>query len=51
MKCAVRACDRPVLVKKHGLCLAHYKRWQRNGEVGAAKIQKRRELKPYGENP
>jgi len=39
--CCVPGCGRPVAVKKHGLCSAHYKRYWRGGDVREAKIQSR----------
>ena len=53
-RCKVRGCGRPPLIRKHGLCGAHYKRWQRTGDVGAAKVQlraPRRILPPYPQAP
>ncbi len=40
--CAVRGCPRPAAVKKHRLCWAHYRRWQRDRDVGSATVLERR---------
>ena len=42
MKCL--ACHRPATIRKHRLCLAHYKRYQRTGRVDATPIRPRRNL-------
>lgn len=35
MSCIIEGCLRPVLVKKRGLCNAHYRRWRRHGDPEA----------------
>lgn len=42
-----RICPKPVAVKKHGLCVAHYSRLQRTGKVGGAELRPRRNLRPF----
>ena len=37
-KCAVKGCERPVKIFKHGLCTAHLLRYYRHGDPGIAKI-------------
>lgn len=46
-KCVVRGCKRPVRVKRHQLCQPHYKRFQRTGDPGPAKIKNMRRLPTY----
>jgi len=38
MKCTVRGCENPVLVKSRGWCRDHYGRWQRHGHPLAGRI-------------
>lgn len=40
-------CTRPVAVKRHRLCVAHYKRFQRDETVGSVSILERRQLPVY----
>ena len=48
-RCAVAGCGRPAQVKKHGLCFAHAKRYQRHGQLGIGRpwIKPRRVLPPF----
>lgn len=32
MECRVKSCDKPVVIKKHQLCWAHYLKWWRYGD-------------------
>lgn len=50
-RCIVRQgnvrCPRPVALKEHGLCTAHYKRLIRHGEVGSPLIGKWKRLPKF----
>lgn len=36
--CIMDRCERPILVKKRGLCSAHYWRWHRHGDPSGGRI-------------
>jgi hypothetical protein len=44
-------CQRPVALRKHGLCAAHYKRFVRTGMVGAPIIGKWHRLREFKLDP
>jgi len=46
-KCVLPGCDRNIFIKKHGLCVTHYCRFIRTGDVGPVKIAKRKWRKPF----
>lgn len=52
-RCVVVGCTRPMQVKKHGLCFAHGKRYQRHGQLGIGRpwIKPRRVLPPFTQSP
>ena len=45
-KCRIEGCDRPTMVKKHGLCRPHYLRYWAGEPVGGP-IPARRKLPPF----
>lgn len=45
--CVVRGCQDAVIVRKHMLCGAHYKRYLRTGTIGVTEIRKKRNLVPF----
>jgi hypothetical protein len=44
-------CPRPVALRKHGLCAAHYKRFVRTGMVGTPVIGKWQRLREFKLDP
>ena len=49
LTCSVAGCTRPVGVRKHRLCTAHYQQFRRHGRILSATIARRRPLRPYKE--
>lgn len=46
VKCKVKECLRPTMIKKHGLCRAHYMRYWQGLDLGGP-IPPRRKLDPF----
>lgn len=46
VKCRIEGCERPTMVKKHGLCRPHYMRYWLGQPLGGP-IPARRKLPPY----
>lgn len=44
--CIINGCSNPINVKKHGLCMAHVKRYYR-GEKVEGRVRSRRSYLPY----
>lgn len=44
--CKMKGCKRPLYIKKHKLCSAHYQRFRRFGDPGDNKIRVYRNLEP-----
>lgn len=49
-KCCMNKCNRPIHVKIHELCAAHYMRWLRNDSVGNKPVRKYTAVSVYKES-